>query len=246
VLETAGDTVPLDPTLAASDETGGDHRDDGDIGGDADSGLTDAELLEAELTRLTGPGAGPEPVPPRRVGWLFTVLGLAGLVASFALSVERVRQVANPNYVPSCSINSLLTCSPAMGSSQGALFGFPNAFIGLVAFPVVVVFGLALLARVELPRWMWTGMVVGASLGAVLVHFLIGTSLFALRALCPWCLLVWVSTIPIWWYAVVHVVSTRRAASWLVRNRLVVLITWFALLLALILVVLRDRIALVV
>src|SRR3981081_2606761 len=42
--------------------------------------------------------------------WWLLIAGVAGLAAALTLTVEKIRQVANPDYIPSCSINPVLSC----------------------------------------------------------------------------------------------------------------------------------------
>ena len=120
--------------------------------------------------------------------------GIIGEVAAFVLTVEKVRQLQNPSYVPSCSINPVLSCGSVMLTKQASLFGFPNPLLGIAAFSVVIVTGVLAVAGVRLPRWYWAGLAGGTLLGAVFVHWLIYQSLYEIGALCPYCMVVWVVT----------------------------------------------------
>ena len=140
----------------------------------------------------------PTGVPVGRSSAVWVLLaGLVGLAASFTLTVEKIEILINPDYVPSCSINPVLSCGSVMITPQAAAFGFPNPLIGIVSFTVVVVTGVLALARVELPRWYWAGLAIGTLLGTVFVHWLIFQSLYRIGALCPYCMVVWAVTIPL-------------------------------------------------
>ena len=86
------------------------------------------------------------------------IAGVVGLAAAATLTVEKLRILENPDYVPSCSINPVLSCGSVMVTPQAAAFGFPNPLIGIVSFTVVVVTGVLALGRVALPRWYWAGL----------------------------------------------------------------------------------------
>jgi uncharacterized membrane protein len=122
------------------------------------------------------------------------IAGVIGEIASFVLSVEKIRQLENPAYVPSCSINPVLSCGSVMLTKQASLFGFPNPLLGIAAFSVVIVTGVLAVVGIRLPRWYWAGFAVGAVLGAAFVHWLIFQSLYRIGALCPYCMVVWVTT----------------------------------------------------
>lgn len=125
--------------------------------------------------------------------WIL-LAGVIGELAAFVLAVEKIRQLQNPSYVPSCSINPVLSCGSVMLTKQASLFGFPNPLLGIAAFSVVIVTGVLAVAGVRLPRWYWAGLAGGTLLGAVFVHWLIYQSLYEIGALCPYCMVVWVIT----------------------------------------------------
>lgn len=87
-----------------------------------------------------------------------------------------------------------------MSGSQAALFGFPNFLLGVVGFPVVVVTGAVLLAEARLPGWFWSGLQLGVTGAVVLVHWLMFSSISRIGALCPYRMVVWAVTIPLFWY----------------------------------------------
>lgn len=125
------------------------------------------------------------------------IAGVVGLTAALTLTIEKIELLIDPAYVPSCSINPVLSCGSVMQSAQASVFGFPNPLIGIVGFSVVVVTGVLAAAGVALPRWHWAGLAVGTLLGAVFVHWLIFESLYRIGALCPYCMVVWAVTIPL-------------------------------------------------
>ncbi|MBN0041298.1 vitamin K epoxide reductase family protein [Cellulosimicrobium cellulans] len=143
------------------------------------------------------------------MGWLLVVLGAIGLFGSAALAIEKFLKLADPNHVPSCSLNALLDCGDAMDSWQGALLGFPNPLLGIAAFPVVITTGVVLLAGARLPRWYWLALLGGTTLGMGLIVFLIWTTMYEISAMCPYCMVVWFAMLPLFWYQVVHAVQER-------------------------------------
>ena len=137
--------------------------------------------------------------PPHTLGWILTIGGIVGLIASFMLTVERIAMLKDPNYMPTCSFDSVLQCSSVMASDQGSIFGFSNPLIGLAAFPVVIVAGVLALSRAWLPSWFFRWLLVGATYGLAFIAWLISQTLYEIRALCPYCMVVWAMVIPIFW-----------------------------------------------
>ena len=118
------------------------------------------------------------------------VFGIIGLIASFVLSVEEVHLLKNPDAVLSCSINLVLNCGEVMKTGQATAFGFPNMFIGLMGFPVVIMIALLGLSRVAFPRWFAIGMELGILFWTGFAYWLFFNSVYVIQILCPWCLIV--------------------------------------------------------
>jgi uncharacterized membrane protein len=170
--------------------------------------------------------------------WWVLIAGVAGLAAALTLTAEKINMLANPSYVPSCSINPVLSCGSVMATPQASAFGFPNPLIGIVAFSVVVTTGVLAIGRIALPRWYWLGLAGGTLLGVVFVHWLIFQSIYRIGALCPYCMVVWTVTIPL--FVVVSSIALRplgrySAVRMLYRWRWSVTTLWFAAVILLIL-----------
>lgn len=141
------------------------------------------------------PDSPPAALVPVLSAWWVLIAGVIGLFASMALTVEKIKILLNPSYVPSCNINPIVSCGSVMVTPQASLLGFPNPLLGIVGFTLVVVTGVLAVAKVSLPQWYWAGLAVGTLVGAVFVHWLIFQSLYRIGALCPYCVVVWAVTI---------------------------------------------------
>lgn len=165
-----------------------------------------------------------------RALWVL-IAGVVGLAAALALTIEKIEILINPDYVPTCSINPVLSCGSVMITPQASVFGFPNPLIGVVAFTVVLVTGVLAVAKVSLPRWYWAGLAVATLLGAAFVHWLIFQSLYRIGALCPYCMVVWAVTIPLLVVAASIALAPGDSGSALVRTlyswRWSVVALWF-------------------
>ena len=129
--------------------------------------------------------------------WIFLSMlvgALLSLLAAFVLSVEAVELAKNPNAALSCSINIVLNCATVGIHPSASLFGFPNSFLGLMAEPVVITVAIAGLMGIAFPRRFMFLAQIGYSLGFAFAVYLFFVSMFVIQALCPWCLLVTVST----------------------------------------------------
>ncbi|WP_431955774.1 vitamin K epoxide reductase family protein [Nocardia lijiangensis] len=121
--------------------------------------------------------------------------GLFGWLASITLTIERFKLFTDPGYIPSCSINPILSCGSVMQTQQAAVLGFPNPIVGVAGFSVVVSLGVLAVAGVRLPRWIWIGLWLGTATGVAFVCWFIFQTLYRIGALCPYCMVVWATVV---------------------------------------------------
>ncbi|MDY0811340.1 vitamin K epoxide reductase family protein [Kitasatospora purpeofusca] len=149
--------------------------------------------------------AGPGPVGAGRAFSLFLLLSaLVGLAASAVLTFDKLRILEDPSYIPSCNINPVISCGSVMRTAQAEVFGFPNPLLGLAAFGALAAVGAGLLAGAAYRRWFWLGLQAGTLFGVGFTHWLIGQALYDIGALCPYCMVVWVTVVALFWYTTLH------------------------------------------
>ncbi|MBO9039188.1 vitamin K epoxide reductase family protein [Curtobacterium flaccumfaciens pv. flaccumfaciens] len=128
------------------------------------------------------------------------VTGIVGLFGSFRLVLDEFTKYENPKAVLSCDVNPFINCSDVMASWQGHLFGFPNPLLGVMGFVAPIAVAVLLLAGFRNgSRWFWITFNTGVFLAWVFVTWLFTQTVFVIGALCPWCMLVWSMTIPMFW-----------------------------------------------
>lgn len=125
--------------------------------------------------------------------WLFCAAAIA-LASSGMLVYERLQIFIDAGHSSICDINALLNCGTVMRTPQAELFGFPNPFIGLVAFPVLMVVAAGILAGARYRNWFWVATNVGLGMALVFVLWLWFQTTFVINALCLFCMIVWVMT----------------------------------------------------
>lgn len=180
----------------------------------------------------------------KTLGYILAILGTIGLWASFVLTMEKIELFKNPNYIPSCNINPVISCGAIIRSEQAAAFSFPNPFLGIFGFGVVITIGMALLAGAKFKRWFWLGLQAGTVFGVAFVHWLIFSALYSIGALCPWCMVVWTITIPLFLYVTLYNIGaghikltgwSKLVADFVRRHHGDVLVAWYVIIIALIL-----------
>ncbi|WP_199549793.1 vitamin K epoxide reductase family protein [Streptomyces sp. N35] len=135
---------------------------------------------------------------------LLVITGLAGLLASWVITLDKFKLLEDPNFTPACSLNPVVSCGNIMKSDQASAFGFPNPMLGLVTYGIIVCVGVSLLARARFPRWYWLTMNAGMLFGVGFCTWLMYQSLYNINSLCLWCCLAWAATITMFWYTTSH------------------------------------------
>jgi uncharacterized membrane protein len=121
--------------------------------------------------------------------------GVVGLLASLELSIDAVRLAEDPLADLSCNISSTISCATVGLSWQASLLGFPNAFLGLISQPVMITIAVAALGGVRFPRWFMLAAQAGFTVGLLFAIWLFLQSYFVIGALCPYCMVLYVTTL---------------------------------------------------
>lgn len=153
----------------------------------------------------------------RGLGLLLTIGGAIGLLSAAVLIIEKVNYLQDkadgkPTDL-SCDINAFVSCGGVINTDQASAFGFPNPIIGVAGFALVVTLGVLLLARVQLPAFVWAGLQAGVLFGIGFITWLQVQSIYEIQKLCPWCMAVWTVMIPIFIW-----VTARNLKAWAPSN----------------------------
>jgi len=157
--------------------------------------LTVNESITAVSGVATQPTDETQSLPwwARRVGfaWITIITGLGSLIAASVLVGERIQIYLDENTKTSCDWGGAFSCSSVMKSEAAQAFGFPNPFIGLVGFTVLVVIGVTVLSGASMPRWYWIGFQVGVLAAFAFLVWLYSEALYVIGALCIYCMICW-------------------------------------------------------
>lgn len=145
---------------------------------------------------------------PIALAIFLVVAGALGWWASFSLTIDKILVLQNPDADLDCNFSVLVQCGANLVSWQGSVFGFPNPILGLGGFVAPIAVGVGLLADARFARWFWMAFNVGIAGALAFVIWLMSQSIFVLGTLCPWCMLVWFVTIPLFW-----IVTARNLAE---------------------------------
>ena len=134
---------------------------------------------------------------PTGLAFFLIIAGIIAFAAAFALTLDYIRLLEDPNAQLSCSFSVLIGCATNLAAPQGAVLGFPNSLIGLAAWSALITIGVAILAGARFARWFWVGLNLGMLGAMIFVIWLIIESIFVLDVLCPWCMVTWAVTTPV-------------------------------------------------
>jgi len=182
----------------------------------------------------------------RALPWILIIGGVLGMIAAFIITVEKIHLLQDPHYVPNCNLNPVISCGSVMASKQSNAFGFPNPFVGLAAFPVLITTGVVMLmvGVAKFKRWYMLALQAGTVFGLLFVHWLFYQSTYHINALCPYCIAVWIITITTFWYVLLYNMRAKyirltgkgaAVGAFLQKHHLDILVLWFLIILALIL-----------
>lgn len=178
--------------------------------------------------------------------WILIIGGIIGVVCAFIISYDKQQLLLNSSFQPNCNLNPIISCGSVMKSEQGSVFGFPNPWIGLMCFPILITIGMAIKAGAQFKRWFWLGLQAGTVLGLIFVHWLFFQSVYRIGALCPYCMAVWITVITTFWYTLLYNIQRgfiklpassgwQKAGAFARQHHLDILILWFVVILAFIL-----------
>lgn len=143
----------------------------------------------------------------RQLGFWLVGAGLIALISSAILVYERLQIYIDAGHSTVCDINALLSCGTVMRTPQAEAFGFPNPFIGLVGFSIVVTIGAAMMAGAQFKKWFWVCMDIGLAAATAFIMWLWYQTTFQINALCLFCMIVWIMTITLFVKTTVRNVS---------------------------------------
>jgi uncharacterized membrane protein len=148
------------------------------------------------------------------------VLAFISAVSSLILMMEKIELWKNPDYIPSCSWNPLFSCQGPMNSWQSSALFIPNPIIGIIGYTILIMV-LVLSLQAKLPKWVWGGYLFGVTSSLGYLTWLQFQTIYDIKALCIYCMVVWACAIPLFWLAVKGFIDTHYSKTrWSIISRL--------------------------
>lgn len=164
-----------------------------------------------------------------------------GLIASFWQAAERVHMLKYPADPLSCNINPVVDCGSVLGDKLAAVFGPPNAFIGIVVFSLLLAFGIQRLSGGSWSSMVQKIVVVLSKLIMVFSIWFFAVSLYSIGKVCVFCLFIWAVSMPIGIYGVKDYLENQKklpktyawTKGFLAKNHLTILVAVYGVLIVL-------------
>ncbi len=142
---------------------------------------------------------------------------LVGLIASFWQTVERVNMLKFPSKELSCNISPVVDCGGVLGDGLAAVFGPPNALIGVVVFSLLLAFGLQ---RLQGGKWNSLVRKIAVVFSVIIMLFSLWffwVSLYVLGKICIFCVFIWASSMPIGIYGAKDYLESMKKPTGIFR-----------------------------
>ena len=176
--------------------------------------------------------------------YILMIAGVIGVIASFTLTYDKIQLLQNSDYSPPCNINPVFSCGSVMKAEQASLLGVPNSVFGLIAFSMLFTFGFLLAGGAKVKRTVWLGAQLAATAGVVFMHYLFFQGVVRINTICPWCFLVWIITIPVFWYITQFNLQQQNiklpaalapVSAFVQKHHLDILIIWYLIIIGILL-----------
>jgi len=142
-------------------------------------------------------------------------------VASIWQAAERIQMLKHPDLPLSCNLNPVIDCGTVLSNRWASLFGFPNAFIGIAIFAMLLMAGVLLTSGGK-PSRFFSHFLFGVSVVLILFAlWFFGMSLYVIGKVCIFCLFIWTASVPIFWYGLLDYLRTLGPKNWLRRLQVV-------------------------
>lgn len=177
---------------------------------------------------------------------ILSIGGTLGMIAMTWQASERIAMLKNPSTPLNCNLSPVIDCGTVLSNKLAALFGFPNAFIGMIVFAMLAIIGIAGLCGVVYTKAFKR---VILSLGTILILFsmwFFSASLYSIGKICIFCAVGWIVSIPIFVYSLndwlkdMNTKGYKKIYVWLNSNKATVLLTWYVVLVCMFLYRFRD------
>ena len=200
----------------------------------ADAAQADAQLLAEIDAELAAERSAKSRAGQRLTGLVLLLGGIIGWIASLELQVGKEFLLANPGASLGCDVNPFISCGNVMMTWQSSALGIPNMAIGLAGFAIMAAAGALMVSGTQLPTWFRWARLGGMTFAFGYIHFLAISAIFVIRALCPWCMVIWSVTAPMFFATLARTIESGdlplpAPLANLLRRWVVLTLLWYLL-----------------
>jgi len=138
---------------------------------------------------------------------------MVALIASFWQAAERIHMLKNPTVALNCNLNPIIDCGGVMGHKLAALFGFPNTFIGMVMFSMLVASAILLLTGGTFSKAYHNFVMALSTIAILFSAWFFWVSLYVIGKICLFCLAIWPASVILFWYGLLYWLSKQDKLS---------------------------------
>lgn len=135
--------------------------------------------------------------------YILIIGSIIGLVASFALTIDTIDLIKNPEVNLPCNINPFISCTSVANTWQSEVFGFPNSLLGITSFAMLFAVGVMLLSGGRSKKPLWLLVNLGTLAAMIFVMWFFYESVYRIGSLCLYCMITWAVTWPLFLYTTV-------------------------------------------
>ncbi len=136
--------------------------------------------------------------------YVLSLGGIVGLVAMTWQASERIHMLKNPDAGLSCSLNPIVDCVGVLGNRLAAIFGFPNAFLGMIFFAILATAGMLLFSGGRFVGWFRKFVMAVSTVLILFSVWFYGVSLYSIGKICIFCVFGWIASVPMFWYGLLY------------------------------------------
>ncbi|ASK64676.1 hypothetical protein CFK39_01150 [Brachybacterium avium] len=206
----------------------------------------DATLLAEIDAELAAERSAKARAGQRVTGLVLLIGALVGWIGSLELQVGKEFLLANPGSSLACDVNPFISCGNVMMTWQSSALGIPNMAIGLGGFAIMGALGALMASGTPLPTWFRWARLGGITFAFGYVHFLASSTIFVIGALCPWCMVIWSVTAPMFFATLAHTIESGdlrvpAPLAGLLRRWVVLTLLWYLMVIVVIALMFRQQ-----
>lgn len=150
------------------------------------------------------------------IGLIFSIIGI---IVSLILSLEYLTLLSNQNKTLSCDLSEQISCSSVMLSDQAKIFfNIPNTYFGFIFYTMISTFFLINIFEQINNKILNSIFFLLSLFGIIFSSWLMHESIVAIGALCPYCIVSFISASCIFFSVIYLTIKNTKPSSALIST----------------------------